>query len=122
MPRIPTSLEYQPMRFCGPWLGSYVAQVQKAWQQAGRIINGQLSFGDGLSPDNIAGRWVDVVTPGVVNTDFTVTHNLGRLPVGYWIMQKDKACDVYQGGIVSTLTQLTLKASVATATLKLFII
>ena len=122
MPRVPAKLEYQTMRFCAPWLGQFVKNLQKTWESAGRVINGQLSFGDGLSPDNLAGSWVDVVTPGVANTDFTVSHNLGRLPVGYWIMQKDKACDVYQGGVASTVTQLTLKASVATATLKLFVV
>lgn len=85
-------------------------------------MNGQLSFGDGLSPDNINGRWVDVVSPVGANTDFTVSHNLGRLPVGYWIMQSDKSCNIYTGSIAATTTQLTLKADVASATLKLFVI
>lgn len=103
-------------------LKSFVTMLRSMWQELATVVNGSLGFGDGTLPDNISGAWVNVVTPVAPNTDFTVTHNLARLPVGYWVMQKDRAVDVYTGSVASTKTQLTLRATVASAVIRLFIV
>ena len=96
--------------------------LRSVYQNLVGVINGHIGFGVGTSSDNIDGVWANVVAPVAPNTDFTITHNLGRIPVGYWPMQKDRACDVYTGSVAATKTQLTLRAAVASAVLRLFII
>lgn len=99
----------------------FLRMFRRKWESVTGVINGRVGFGDGTNPDNIDLVWKSVTTPGSANTDFTVTHNLGRLPVGYLVVSKDKACDVYDGSVASTITDITLKATVATATLKLWV-
>ncbi len=103
-------------------LKAFVGMLKSIYQSLTLVINGNLGFGDGTSPDNLSGSWINVVAPAAPNTDFTVNHNLNRLPVGYLTMQKDRATDVYTGSIVSTKTQLTLRSSVASAVLRIFVV
>src|SRR6266404_8746556 len=103
-------------------LSDFVQMLKTVYQNFIQVLNGNIGFGDGTIPDNINGSWINVVAPVAPNTDFTVNHNLGRLPVGYWIMQKDRATDVYTGSVAATATQLTLRATVASAVLRIFII
>jgi len=103
-------------------LNDFVQMLKTVYQNFIQVLNGNIGFGDGTIPDNISGSWINVVAPVAPNTDFTVNHNLQRLPVGYWVMQKDRACDVYTGSVAATTTQLTLRATVASAVLRLFII
>ncbi len=100
----------------------FVTMLRSVYQNLVNVVNGDLGFGDGTLADNVSGAWINVVAPVTPNTDFTVTHNLNRLPVGYWPMQKDRACDVYTGSVASTKTQLTLRATVASAVLRLFVV
>jgi hypothetical protein len=101
---------------------AFYRSFKRVWEQTARVINGGISFGAGTTKDNIDGAWVAVANTGAANTNFTVTHNLGRVPVGYLVMTKDRAVDVYTGTIAATNTQLTLKASVANAVVTLFIL
>jgi hypothetical protein len=101
----------------GPW----EQMMDKIYRQLAKTFNGSIGFGDGTNADNISGAWANVVTPGTTNTDFTIAHNLGRLPVGYLVMEKSAPCDVYTGSVVATKNNITLRASVANVTLRLFI-
>ena len=97
--------------------------LRRLWEQLARIVNGLISFGDGLKSDNIAGVWVAVTTPAA-NTDFTVTHNLKHVCVGYLVMTKSAACDVYTSptaNVDSTHT-IILRATVNAVNLKMFLI
>ena len=70
--------------------------LQRIYQLVAKAINGNIEFGNPTSGSvNINGVWVAATTPAGVNTDFTVTHNLGRPVAGYWVMQSDAACDIY---------------------------
>jgi len=72
----------------------------------------------GLEEFNAFRHWEDVVvtTPSGVDTEFTVTClKLNRTPIGYFIVKKDKAVDVYIGASTWIKNKLYLKASVATA-------
>lgn len=102
-----------------------VQKVQRVWQLMAIAVNGNIEFGNPTSgPVNIRGAWISVTTPGVANTDFTVTHNLGRPAAGYLIMTKDRAVDIYTSPTVngSPNTQIILRATVASAVVTLFII
>lgn len=122
MPKVPYTLEHVDVPVTEP-LGSFAKMLRKIYEQAARIINGQLSFGDSNNSisDNIAGTWVKTTTPAGANTNFTVTHNLGYLPNGWIVAMQDKAASIYLGSIPATLTELTLKCSVASVAVRLFI-
>lgn len=96
--------------------------TKKYAERLANIINGQLSFGNGTALDNMQGRWINTVTPGAPNTDFTVTHSLGRVPVGWLTISIDKAGVIYLGTIAATTQDLTLKCSTATTTIRIFVI
>lgn len=99
-----------------------------------RAINGRIDFGSpqGQSkkvPGNIDGVWPGtlasgymITTPGVADTEFTVTHNLGRIPTGYDVKSLDKAAIVYDSRKnLWTVTQMFLKCNVATVQIVLFV-
>ena len=94
-------------------------------QELIRTLNGQLSLGSGLSgyrAGNLSAQYVDLVTPGAANTEFSVPVGLGRRPVGYVIARKDRAVDLYDSSIGSWTDELIyFKASVASATVRLLI-
>jgi hypothetical protein len=91
-------------------------------ERLANILNGQISFGNGTALDNMQGRWVNVVTPVAPDTDFTVAHSLGRIPVGFITVQVDKAGVIYLGTVAATTTDLTLKCSAASTTIRIFVI
>lgn len=96
--------------------------VKKYTEAIAAVLNGQVTFGNGTELDNMQGRWINATSPGVADTDFTVNHNLGRIPVGFLTVSLDKAAVIYQGSIAWTTTQMTLKASAATVALRIFVI
>jgi len=102
-------------------LSRFAKMLQKVYRNLVLVINGNIGFGDGTHADNINGSWVSV-TFASANTDTTITHNLGRIPVGYIVMTKSQACDVYTGSVSATKSQITLRGTVAGTTVTLFII
>jgi len=101
--------------------GKVPTWFQKAWQLLANGLNGHISFGDGSKTGNLDGVWVSVTSNILVDTDFTVTHNLGRLPIGWLVFNQDKAASVYKGSVTWTSSQMTLKASSASVSLLLFV-
>jgi len=56
---------------------------------------------------------VSITDTGTVNTNFTVNHNLNRIPVGYIVSKINKAGVVYTGSTTWTDKAIYLKCSVA---------
>lgn len=102
-------------------LPRFARMLQTLWQHLAFVVNGQIGFGDGTNSDNINGVWVPA-TFGLANTDLTLTHNLGRIPVGYITMTADRATDIYTGSVAATKSQITLRSSVANAVVNFFIL
>lgn len=96
--------------------------TKKYVERLANILNGQIGFGNGSSLDNMQGRWINVTTPVAPDTNFTVVHSLGRIPVGFITMQIDKAGIVYLGTISATAANLTLKCSAASTIIRIFVI
>ena len=95
---------------------------QKRWADLENTLNNNVEFGSLQGQGNIKGKWITVTTPATPNTDFTVDHNLGTVPVGIHLMQKSAACDVYNSPTTAnTKSQATLRATAGGASLHLFI-
>ena len=62
-----------------------------------------------------------VADSGSANAEFTVSHNLGRIPNGFILTKSDKACNVYDSGSTWTTSALYLKCDAANVALSLSI-
>jgi len=60
-----------------------------------------------------------VADSGTVDTEFSVTHHLGRTPAGFIVTKSDAACSVYDSGTTWTTTTLYLKCDAANVALTL---
>ena len=120
MPKILYTLDFVPKD--DKDLIKWSKMVRKLYEQLARVVNGLISFGNGITRDNIDGEWVTVKDTGAANTDFTVTHNLMRLPVGYFLMNQTKAGVLYQGSVPWTNTTITLKCNVANDDILIFVV
>lgn len=83
------------------------------------IDNGGVDSSGNEQSGNVDNRHIRVVTPGAPNTEFSVVHNLGRIPKAFNVVYKNASCDVYDSGTVWTNTTIFLKCTVATVTIKL---
>lgn len=88
-----------------------------------RKLNGLISLGTGATghrAGNLDAQYIDILTPSVANTEFPVPHGLGRLVIGYDVVRKDRAVDIYDSNFGSWNPELLLlKATVASASVKL---
>lgn len=98
-----------------------INNYRNVFEQTDKILRGNVSFGDGTNTDNVFGVWVTVISPVAPNTQFTVNHKLGQVPVAFDVKRKNAAGDVYDSGTPWTKTQIFLKCSGASVTLTLFI-
>jgi hypothetical protein len=120
MPHILFTLDFTPKTNdqVRPW----TVMVRKLYEQLARILNGLVSFGNGITRDNIDGEWAHVADTGAANADFTITHNMLRIPVGWILMNQTKAGILYKGAAAWTTTTITLKCSVANDDVLIFIV
>ena len=97
--------------------------VQKRFLDISRAVNGNIEFGNPKDgPVNVNGSWHDIITPGA-NVEFTLTHNLGRIPVGIHVISLDQAAIIYASRKSQwTATQAFFKCSNATVALTAFVI
>lgn len=75
----------------------------------------------GMVVDNIDGAWGKIADTGIADTQFTVTHNLLRVPVGFHVVRQSKAGSFYDSGVTWTNTQIFLKCNVANVAATFFI-
>lgn len=80
-----------------------------------KALRGNISFGrlgqNGLTPDNLDGAFGVVANTGLAGTDFTVMHNLNRIPIGYKVMRQN-GFGIYKDGVTAwTKTQIFLQCN-----------
>lgn len=82
-----------------------------------QILNGNVCIG-GMntdntteSPGNLDNKHINVISPGVANTEFAVTHNLNRVPTAAIPVQNSNGGIVYNSGTAWTKTQVFLKCT-----------
>jgi hypothetical protein len=109
--RVPTSIVHpQPPKEHG-----WISAILRAWgswrEKLTDVINGGIGFGDGTSAEHIRGCWVTYTSNAVANTEDTVAHTLGSVPVGYLVFQQDKAASFYSGGTASVTVRIFVIAA-----------
>lgn len=120
MPHILSTLDFTPQEPEG--LKKWAFMIRKLYEQLARVLNGLVSFGNGLTRDNIDGEWATVLDTGPADTDFTVTHNLLRPPVGFILMTTTLGGVVYKGTVSWTNTTITLKDTMANDSILIFVV
>jgi len=73
-----------------------------------RLLNGGLRFSDNHNAETVA-----VADTGGANTEFTVTHSLKRIPVGFLVVSRTGTGVVYNSGTTWTATAIYLKCTTA---------
>ena len=105
-----------------------IRRVDDDFKSIFTCLQGRVRFGPGTTGndgENIAGQWITITTNAIANTETTFAHTMGSVPIGYNVMWKDKAGDIYQGpttGTAWTSSAISLKCSVASVTAKLFLL
>lgn len=91
-------------------------------RQLERLFSANIGFGDGTDLENIQGKWIDYSSNGVANTDDSVTHDMGVIPVGFIVMVPPLQGAINRGSVAWTTTTVSLRCSAATQTAKIFLI
>jgi len=95
--------------------------VQKIFQ----ALQGRIRFGtgaDGARGENISGEFQVVSDTGAANTEFSVAHTLGSVPIGYIVIKNNKAGAVYDGTSAWTSTTLFLRHEAANSAITVFLL
>lgn len=66
-------------------------------------------------------QFATATAPGTPNVEFSVEHGLGFEPVGFLVISKDRAADVYLSTTAATTSEIFLKSTVADAVLKILV-
>lgn len=93
-------------------------------RQHARVMGGNISYGNVTNDNtaqNINGVWATGTTPSTPGSAFTVSHVLGRVPVGFHVVRINSAGIIYDSGTAWTSTEIFLKSNAASATFTLFI-
>jgi hypothetical protein len=82
----------------------------------GRVLS-NISYGNANSDPskNIINWLASGTTPGVANTDFTITHGLGYIPTTIIGQDTNNGGLLYRGSVAWTKTAVTLRCTTATA-------
>jgi len=95
-------------------------------ERHGRVLDGNVSFGatnvnKNNRDRNIESSMANGTTPGGANTEFAVTHTLGRIPVTFF-GHTDNGGVLYKSTTAWTKTQIFLKCTTASANYQVVVI
>jgi hypothetical protein len=92
-------------------------QFEYSVQQIGKILAGNVSFGASTNNTdqdiNMDCFKATGTTPGTANTEFSISHQLGRIPVGFLVASVDQAAIIYKSTTAWTSSHIYLKCNVA---------
>lgn len=92
-----------------------------------RAFQGRVRFGDGADGEqgeNIQGEFQSFTSSGA-DVEFSVTHTLGAIPIGFIVLHQDLASSLYQGpstGTAWTATTISLKSNTGSTTYLVFLV
>lgn len=85
--------------------------IDKLFAVLAEVLDSGLTFDDNSSINRKS-----ITTSGTPDTEAAVSHNLKRVPVGYFVVGRDKAGVIYNGTTAWTTTNIYLRSNVATVT------
>ena len=102
--------------------------LQRKVDQLFHLAQGRVSFGtgvDGVSGQNIEGEWQIYTSNSTPDTEDMLSHTIGSIPLGYLVVNQNKAGTVYGTaslGTAWTSSNIYLKCNVASVTFLLFLV
>lgn len=96
--------------------------IQRYTEDVGRVLRA-ISFGDGTNNcegQNIEGHFISG-TLNVKDTEQSFDHSLGRKPVGFHVVSRNKGAIIYDGATANTDKKIYLRASLDAMNFKIFI-
>ena len=115
-------------RFSGFEKNDFKRSVDEDLKNIVLALQGRLRFGtgdDGDRGENLAGEFQLFTSNATPDTEDTVAHTVGAIPVGRIILYQDKAGSLYQGpttGTNWTSSNVYFKCDVASVTFLIFLI
>ena len=103
-------------------------QLEEDLEKLFTCLKGRVRFGTGTDGDrgeNIHGEFQTFTSDAVADTEFSFTHTLGSIPIGYIVLAQDKAGTLYQLPTTGTdwnATTVYLKCDVASVTFNVFLL
>jgi hypothetical protein len=104
------------------WAHTWFHTIYKLLLEVVTAINGNLTFGDGTSIDNVSGKWITYTTNAAPDTEDAVAHNLGVIPPGFIVMIPPNAGFLYKGTTAWTTANIYLKCSAAAKQVTIFVL
>lgn len=103
----------------------YIPQLEVDLENIFLAMKGRIRFGtgvDGARGENISGEFQIYTSNGSADTEDTITHTLGSVPIGFIVINTNKGGVTYDGGTAWTATSIFLKNSTTSATTTIFIL
>tara|TARA_Y100000310_G_C20462828_1_gene706185 strand:- start:497 stop:895 length:399 start_codon:yes stop_codon:yes gene_type:complete len=92
------------------------------YENLAQTVNGNLGLGDGVDFDNLVGEWVTYSTNAVANTEDTIAHTLGAVPVGYFLLKPPLVGNIHIGSTTWTTSNIYLSCNAASQTASIFLL
>jgi len=94
---------------------------QSRWtEQIAQAVGGNISYGNSMANTdqdlNLLIWKATGVSPGVADTDFTINHSLGKIPITIVGQDTTDGAVIYRGSVAWTITTVTLRSTKATST------
>lgn len=104
------------------WGQQLVGQIDSAMRELAAAVNGNLGLGDGTNDDNLVGTWLTYNTNGSAGTEDTLTHNLGVIPVGFFLIVPPTSGVINKGSTAWTTSAIYLTCTAASQTATLYVL
>jgi hypothetical protein len=95
-------------------------------ERESRVLSSNVNYGSTMSntdKDTNMNCWKATgTTPGVANTDFTIPHSLGRIPLTINGQDTNNGGLLYRGSVAWSKTSVTLRCTTANATYNVILI
>ena len=106
-------------------LEEYLSALNDDVRDLYTFSQGRVRFGsgvDGAKSENMSGEFQVFTTSGTPDAENTITHGLGAAPIGYIVINQDKAGSLYDSGTTWTSTSIFLKSDIASVTFTVFLL
>lgn len=105
-------------------LHEYVRVLDDDVRKLFQFSQARVRFGDGTDGDeeNVSGKFQSVADSGVAGVEFSITHTLGAVPVGFFVTKINKGGIVYDSGTTWTSTTVYFKCTASSAAITVYLL